>query len=65
MPTWSRKMVQEVIRSILEAYYEPQFSDTVPRIQTEKGMPDGPNRNTQYLVRDQMVHRRRHQRLLR
>jgi group II intron reverse transcriptase/maturase len=27
MPTWSDKMVQEVIRSILEAYYEPQFSD--------------------------------------
>ena len=26
MPTWSDKMVQEVIRSILEAYYEPQFS---------------------------------------
>jgi len=27
IPTWSDKMVQEVIRSILEAYYEPQFSD--------------------------------------
>src|SRR6266705_7074617 len=27
MPTWTDKMVQEVIRSILEAYYEPQFSD--------------------------------------
>lgn len=27
MPTWSDKVVQEVIRSILEAYYEPQFSD--------------------------------------
>jgi len=27
MPTWSDKMVQDVIRSILEAYYEPQFSD--------------------------------------
>ena len=26
MPTWSDKVVQEVIRSILEAYYEPQFS---------------------------------------
>src|SRR5712691_2198077 len=26
MPTWTDKMVQEVIRSILEAYYEPQFS---------------------------------------
>src|SRR2546428_7030492 len=27
MPTWSDKMVQEVVRSILEAYYEPQFSE--------------------------------------
>src|SRR3989454_2465285 len=26
IPTWSDKLVQEVIRSILEAYYEPQFS---------------------------------------
>jgi group II intron reverse transcriptase/maturase len=26
IPTWSDKMVQEVIRSALEAYYEPQFS---------------------------------------
>jgi group II intron reverse transcriptase/maturase len=26
MPTWTDKMVQEVIRAILEAYYEPQFS---------------------------------------
>lgn len=27
MPTWSDKLLQEVIRSILEAYYEPHFSD--------------------------------------
>ena len=27
MPTWSDKLVQEVIRSILEAYYDPQFSE--------------------------------------
>ena len=27
LPTWSDKLLQEVIRSILEAYYEPQFSD--------------------------------------
>lgn len=26
IPTWTDKLVQEVIRSILEAYYEPQFS---------------------------------------
>jgi group II intron reverse transcriptase/maturase len=27
IPPWSDKLVQEVIRSILEAYYEPQFSE--------------------------------------
>lgn len=26
IPTWSDKLVQEVVRSMLEAYYEPQFS---------------------------------------
>lgn len=27
LPTWSDKLLQEVIRSMLNAYYEPQFSD--------------------------------------
>lgn len=27
MPTWSDKLLQEVLRQMLEAYYEPQFSD--------------------------------------
>jgi len=27
MPTWSDKLLQEVLRTILEAYYEPTFSD--------------------------------------
>jgi len=26
LPTWSDKVLQEVIRLLLEAYYEPQFS---------------------------------------
>jgi len=26
IPTWSDKLLQEVVRSILEAYYDPQFS---------------------------------------
>ena len=26
IPTWSDKLLQEVVRSLLEAYYEPQFS---------------------------------------
>ena len=27
LPTWSDKLLQEVLRLILDAYYEPQFSD--------------------------------------
>src|SRR5262245_51686983 len=27
VPSWSDKLLQEVIRSLLDAYYEPQFSD--------------------------------------
>jgi group II intron reverse transcriptase/maturase len=27
VPSWSDKLLQEVMRSLLEAYYEPQFSD--------------------------------------
>ena len=27
MPTWSDKLLQEVIRCMMEAYYEPQFSE--------------------------------------
>ncbi len=26
MPIWSDKVVQDIVRSILEAYYEPQFA---------------------------------------
>jgi group II intron reverse transcriptase/maturase len=27
LPSWSDKLLQEVVRAILDAYYEPQFSD--------------------------------------
>jgi group II intron reverse transcriptase/maturase len=27
IPTWSDKLLQDVVRALLEAYYEPQFSD--------------------------------------
>jgi len=27
IPTWSEKLLQEVMRRLLGAYYEPQFSD--------------------------------------
>ena len=37
MPTWSDKVVQDIIRSILEAYYEPQFSDHSHGFRPQRG----------------------------
>jgi retron-type reverse transcriptase len=37
IPTWTDKLVQEVIRSILEAYYEPQFSESSHGFRPERG----------------------------
>jgi group II intron reverse transcriptase/maturase len=37
IPTWRDKLVQEVIRTILEAYYEPQFSDQSHGFRPRKG----------------------------
>ena len=37
MPDWSPKVVQDIIRSILEASYEPQFSDRSHGFRPKKG----------------------------
>ncbi|GET38416.1 reverse transcriptase/maturase family protein [Microseira wollei] len=37
VPTWIDKLVQEVVRSMLEAYYEPQFSDSSHGLEPERG----------------------------
>lgn len=37
IPTWSDKLLQEVIRLILEAYYEPQFSDNSHGFRPKRG----------------------------
>ncbi len=37
MPTWSDKLLQEVMRSLLEAYYEPQFSPASHGFRPERG----------------------------
>jgi len=37
LPTWSDKLLQEVIRSILEAYYEPQFSPSSHGFRPKRG----------------------------
>src|SRR6266849_4485452 len=37
IPIWSDKLVQEVIRMILNAYYDPQFSDHSHGFRPERG----------------------------
>jgi group II intron reverse transcriptase/maturase len=37
IPTWSDKLIQEVMRLILEAYYEPQFSDRSHGFRPQRG----------------------------
>src|SRR5947209_16439127 len=37
VPTWGNKLLQEVIRSILEAYYEPQFSALSAGFRPDRG----------------------------
>jgi group II intron reverse transcriptase/maturase len=37
MPVWSDKLVQEVLRQILEEYFEPQFSDHSHGFRPERG----------------------------
>lgn len=37
LPSWSDKLLQEVMRLILEAYYEPQFSDHSHGFRLERG----------------------------
>lgn len=37
LPTWTDKLLQEVMRSILEAYYEPQFSRYSHGFRPQKG----------------------------
>jgi group II intron reverse transcriptase/maturase len=37
IPVWSDKLLQEVMRTILDAYYEPQFSPTSHGFRPERG----------------------------
>ena len=39
LPTWSDKLVGEVVRLLLEAYYEPTFSDRSHGVSPRPGLP--------------------------
>ena len=42
MPSWSDKLVGEVVRLLLESFYEPGVLGPVPRVPERPGMPHGP-----------------------
>jgi hypothetical protein len=65
LPTWSDKLVGEVVRLLLEAYYDVGFSDRSHGFRPGRGLPYRVAGGGQHLDRDDLVHRGRHRRLLR
>ena len=59
IPCWSDKLLQEVIRILLEAYYDPQFSPASNGFRPKLGCHTA-LRGLPQVGRNQMVHRRRH-----
>ena len=57
LPDWSGKLVGEVIRLLLEAYYEPAFLGPVARVPERAGVPHRAAGGARCLDRDHMVHR--------
>ena len=62
-PMWSDKLVGEVVRLLLEAYYEPQFSDR-SHGSVRPGLPHRAAGSAGHLDRNDLVHRGRHLRLV-
>ena len=62
---WSDKLVGEVIRLLLEAYYEPQFSGRSHGFRPGRGCHTALSEIVRQLDRDNLVYRGRHLRLLR
>ena len=57
MPSWSDKLVGEVVRLLLEAYYEPQFSDRSHGFRKGRGCHTALREIARDLDRDDLVHR--------
>ena len=56
LPSWSDKIVGEVIRLLLEAYYEPRFSGRSHGFRPGRGCHTALNRCGENLDRDNLVH---------
>ena len=57
MPSWSDKLVGEVVRLLLEAYYEPQFSDRSHGFRKGRGCHTALREDQRHLDRDHVVYR--------
>ena len=57
LPSWSDKLVGEVIRLLLEAYYEPQFSGRSHGFRPGRGCHTALARGGRNLDRDNLVYR--------
>jgi len=57
LPTWSDKLVGEVVRLLLTAYYEPTFSDHSQGVPLRAGLPYRVAAGGRYLERYDLVHR--------
>src|SRR5215470_3076607 len=60
LPTWSDKVVAEVMRLLLEAYYDSPVFRSFPRFPSSPRMPHRLGRGCAGLEGDALVHRRRH-----
>ena len=64
LPSWSDKLVGEVVRLLLEAYYEPRFSGRSHGFRPGRGCHTALTEDGKNLERDNLVHRGRYLRLL-
>ena len=57
LPSWSDKLVGEVVRILLEAYYEPRFSGRSHGFRPGRGCHTALTEVAQHLDRDNLVYR--------
>jgi len=57
LPSWSSKVLQEVVRQLLNAYFEPRFSDHSHGFRAFTGMPYRTQRNCANLEGSPLVYR--------
>ena len=57
LPSWSDKLLGEVVRILLEAYYEPRFSAFLARVPSRPGLPHRADGDRADLEGDDLVHR--------